>query len=296
MSERQRIAKDLHQQTTYLNSLIENSPLGVVVLDQNDHVSLCNGAFENLFLFDREELLGVQGWIRSFPFTGDTGDANELTAQLATGRAVYQIARRARKDGKLIDVDINAVPMMLTDEVCGSLAIYTDISERMLSQQQAKQHAASLARLVLELHVRSAQLALLGELGDSLQCCSSLEEAYAVVAAALPKLFPTTMSGILYVFKSSRNAVETATKWGQPPFSETKFAPTGVLEPAARATLLERQSQHQACLPASEGARPRQIPLYTHGWAGRHTRSAPFGVRGPPGIKCSSSSLLSAPG
>ena len=59
-----------------------------------------------------------------------------------------------------------------------------------------------------------------------LQSCSSLEEAYAVVAAALPKLFPTTMSGILYVFKSSRNAVETATKWGQPPFSETKFAPT----------------------------------------------------------------------
>jgi diguanylate cyclase (GGDEF)-like protein len=50
-------------------------------------------------------------------------------------------------------------------------------------------------------------------------------EAYAVVADALPKLFPTTMSGILYVFKSSRNAVETATKWGKP-FSETKFAPT----------------------------------------------------------------------
>jgi diguanylate cyclase (GGDEF)-like protein len=114
---------------------------------------------------------------------------------------------------------------MLTDEVRGSLVIYSDISERILAQQQAQQHAASLARLVLELHVRSTQLALLGELSDLLQCCSSLEEAYAVVADALPKLFPTAMSGILYVFKSSRNAVEAATKWGQPPLSETKFAP-----------------------------------------------------------------------
>ena len=224
VSERQRIAKDLHQQTTYLNSLIENTPLGVVVLDQNDHVRLCNSAFENLFLFEREELIGV-GLDPKLSLAGDSRDANQLTAQLASGRGVHQIARRARKDGKLIDVEINAVPLMLTDEVRGSLVIYSDISERILAQQQAQQHAASLARLVLELHVRSTQLALLGELSDLLQCCSSLEEAYAVVADALPKLFPTAMSGILYVFKSSRNAVEAATKWGQPPLSETKFAP-----------------------------------------------------------------------
>ena len=86
VSERQRIAKDLHQQTTYLNSLIENSPLGVVVLDQNDHVSLCNAAFENLFLFDREELKGA-GLDSKLSLHGDTGDANQLTAQLASGRA-----------------------------------------------------------------------------------------------------------------------------------------------------------------------------------------------------------------
>ena len=223
VSERQRIARDLHQQTTYLNALIENTPLGVVVLDQNDHVLLCNAAFENLFLFDREELKGM-GLDSKLSLPGDTSDAGRLTAQLASGRTVHQIARRARKDGKLIDVDIDAVPMTLTDGVRGSLAIYTDISERMLSQQQAKQHAASLARLVLELHVRGAQLVLLGKLGDLLQSCSNLEEAYAVVADSLPKLFPAAMSGILYVFKSSRNSVEAATKWGQTPFSETKFA------------------------------------------------------------------------
>ena len=225
VSERRRIANELQEQTTYLNGLIENTPLGVVVLDQNDHVILCNDAFENLFLFAREELIGSR-LDSKISLAGDTTEDDQLTAQLAAGRPVQQSTRRARKDGKLIDVEIRAVPVVLPGEVRRSLAIYTDISEQIHVRQQAKEHAASLARLVLELHVHSAQVALLSELGDLLQCCSSVQEAYAVVAGALPKLLPTATSGILYVFKSSRNAVEAAATWGQPPASETKFAPS----------------------------------------------------------------------
>jgi diguanylate cyclase (GGDEF)-like protein/PAS domain S-box-containing protein len=224
VSERQRIAKELSKQTTYLNSLIENTPLGVVVLDQNDHVNLCNDAFENLFLFEREELIG-KGLDAKLSPAGDTTDANRLTAQLAAGQRVHQSARRVRKDGRLIDVDIHAVPVMLAGEVRGSLVIYADISEQIQARQQTKEHAASLARLVLELQVRSAQMALLSELADLLQYCASVEEAYMAVAGVVPKLLPTATSGILYVFKSSRNVVEAAATWGQPPISETKFAP-----------------------------------------------------------------------
>jgi PAS domain-containing protein len=58
VSERQRIAKELHDQTVNLNSLIENTPLGVVVLDTNGRVKLCNDAFENLFLFPEKRSSG----------------------------------------------------------------------------------------------------------------------------------------------------------------------------------------------------------------------------------------------
>ena len=60
VSERQRIGKELHEQTSYLNSLIENTPLGVVVLDRDHRVQLCNDAFEKLFLFERKELVGTE--------------------------------------------------------------------------------------------------------------------------------------------------------------------------------------------------------------------------------------------
>jgi PAS domain S-box-containing protein len=42
----------------YLNSLIENTPLGIVVNGRDGRVQLCNDAFESLFLFRRDELLG----------------------------------------------------------------------------------------------------------------------------------------------------------------------------------------------------------------------------------------------
>ena len=58
VSERHRIALDLQEQTAHLNSLIENSPFGIVVLDQEGRVELTNAAFDKLFLFDHRELVG----------------------------------------------------------------------------------------------------------------------------------------------------------------------------------------------------------------------------------------------
>src|SRR5258706_4751279 len=59
VSERHRLAIDLNRQTTYLDSLIQNSPLGIVVLDRKGGVELTNSAFEKLFQYDRHELAAV---------------------------------------------------------------------------------------------------------------------------------------------------------------------------------------------------------------------------------------------
>jgi diguanylate cyclase (GGDEF)-like protein len=82
-----------------------------------------------------------------------------------------------------------------------------------------------LNQLVAELQLRTTQMALLNEMGDLLQCCASAEEAYVVVAQSMRKLLPAATAGILYVFKSSRNAVEAAAIWGNSRASEPIFAP-----------------------------------------------------------------------
>src|ERR1700674_2436969 len=59
VSERHRLALDLHEQTTYLDSLIQHCPLGIVVLDRKGSVELANSAFERLFQYDRHELTSI---------------------------------------------------------------------------------------------------------------------------------------------------------------------------------------------------------------------------------------------
>src|ERR1700674_681401 len=67
VSERHRLAMDLSEQTTYLDSLIQSSPLGIVVLDRKGSVQLANSAFERLFQYDRHELTSIDIGRRGIP-------------------------------------------------------------------------------------------------------------------------------------------------------------------------------------------------------------------------------------
>jgi diguanylate cyclase (GGDEF)-like protein/PAS domain S-box-containing protein len=224
VSERQRMARELREQSDYLNSLIENTPLGIVVLDQDGRVELCNDAFERLFQFGRKDLIGNELDSLISPIDA-TLRAGEFTAQLASGEPVHVSTRRLRKDGTLIDVELNAISLLQDGEVRGAYAIYKDISDQVRAAEQAEEHAASLNRLVEELRLQTSQMTLLSEMGDLLQCCATTEEAYSVVAQSVKKLFSAPVSGMLYAFKSSRNALESVAIWGESHSSEAVFAP-----------------------------------------------------------------------
>jgi diguanylate cyclase (GGDEF)-like protein/PAS domain S-box-containing protein len=224
VSERHRMGRELRKQTDYLNSLIENTPLGIVVLDKDGRVELCNDAFERLFQFGRKDLIGNELDSLISPIDA-TLRAREFTAQLASGQPVHVSTRGLRKDGKLIDVELNAVSLLQDGEVRGAYAIYKDISDQVRAAEQAEEHAASLHRLVEELRLQTSQMALLSEMGDLLQCCATTEEAYSVVAQSVKKLFSAPISGMLCAFKSSRNALESVTIWGESHSSEAVFAP-----------------------------------------------------------------------
>jgi len=47
------LEKRVEERTAYLNALIENSPLAIMVLDTEQKVQLCNPAFESLFQYTR---------------------------------------------------------------------------------------------------------------------------------------------------------------------------------------------------------------------------------------------------
>ncbi len=75
-----------------------------------------------------------------------------------------------------------------------------------------------------ELEEQRRQTTVLSEMGDLLQSCLTAEEAYAVIRAFTPKLFPSQF-GALGVLGTSSNLVNVVAVWGDAPPGVPLFAP-----------------------------------------------------------------------
>lgn len=224
VTERQHLGATLNERTTYLDSLFENSPLGIVVLKRNGLVELVNDAFTQLSLYQRNELIG-QDLDSVFPSKGPFETSKPWVAEVLRGRTQHWTARRSRKDGTAVDLEIHAVPLVIDNNVRGAYAICKDISEQVSASKAQREHAKALNLLVKELELQTDQMSMLNDMARLLECCATTKEACTVVAQSAPKFFPEALSGALYTFKASRNLVEATASWGNSLVSEPVFAP-----------------------------------------------------------------------
>ena len=151
-----------------LESLVENSPVAVVVMDTDERVTDWNPAAAALFGYSPEEALGLP--IDDLVF-GDEGrdEGREITREaLASGRA-QRITRRRRKDGTAVDVGLMLAPLTVAGTHIGFLGIYHDLAE----VQRAREHAETL-------------LAVTQVLGKT----SSLEETIEAILDELHRVVP----------------------------------------------------------------------------------------------------------
>ncbi len=214
VSERHRLGIHLNEQTTYLDSLIQNSPLAMVVLDRRGSVELVNSAFEKLFQYDRDNLTSIDIRNPGVP-DGETLDSAEVVEQIFEGDAVHRTVQQRRKDGKLLDLALHGVPLQVNGDIRGAYLIYEDISEQVKAIEAQRQHAESLDRLLKEQEFHTKQISLLNEMGSLLQCSGTVQEACVVVANFVQRLFPEAPSGALYLLRSSRDLVEAGARWGK---------------------------------------------------------------------------------
>jgi PAS domain S-box-containing protein len=142
------LEKRVEERTSYLNALIENSPLAIMVLDSQQKVQLCNPAFERLFQYTRQEVVGkpVDGLLAD----GDLLlEARAISFQARSDQPVSLVTRRRRKDRSLVDVELHTVGLVVSAELVGCLVIYQDISTRKRAEeamQQAKEAAEASSR------------------------------------------------------------------------------------------------------------------------------------------------------
>jgi len=148
----------------YLNELIENSPVAILVLDPRHRVQLCNPAFERLFQYSRDELMSanLEDLIASRELTPE---AVGIWKRVLRGEKVYASTKRRRKDGSIVDVEIYGIPLIIKHKLIGVYGIYHDVSHRKEAEMEVRQLSARLLqmqdeerrRIARELHDTTAQ-------------------------------------------------------------------------------------------------------------------------------------------
>ena len=129
ISTRKHAEREIQERTTRLNALLANSPLGMVVLDKQHRVQMCNAAFEELFQYRSAEIAGLDLDSLVAP-EGLLEEASEMTKLGMQGRMAHALTRRRRKDGSLVDVEVHGVPLLIGGQLEGAYAIYQDVTER----------------------------------------------------------------------------------------------------------------------------------------------------------------------
>jgi two-component system, sensor histidine kinase and response regulator len=134
VTERREAEQRLREQTTYLNTLVEGSPIGIVAEDENGKIQTSNQAFRELFGYSVDELKGksIDELLTS---EEEREEAKELTRSVLAGNPVHKTVKRRHKSGILVDVETYGVPLVMDGVLRGGVALYQDISEQVQAQK-----------------------------------------------------------------------------------------------------------------------------------------------------------------
>jgi two-component system, cell cycle sensor histidine kinase and response regulator CckA len=147
-SERRAAEQKLAEHAAFSNALTQNSPLAVVALDLDRHVRACNPAFEELFGYRLEEIVGKE-LISLIANPAEMDEMLGLVKRVTEGETVRIVGKRRRKDGSLVGVRIIGVPLIVSGKKTGTFGIYEDISERGRAEE-AQQRAEEKYRRIFE--------------------------------------------------------------------------------------------------------------------------------------------------
>ncbi len=116
------------------DALSLNSPIATITLTMEGRISSCNPAFEHLFGYTRSEVIG--NFLDPLISTSDNyyETSGYTKRSLKKGETVRITGKRKKKDKTLIDVEIQAIPLIDNDQQEGLLILYHDITDRVRAE------------------------------------------------------------------------------------------------------------------------------------------------------------------
>ncbi len=136
ITERKAMEEELRQAKQKLEAVIEAAPAGIVVLDLEGCVQLCNKAAERIYGWKAQEVLGCPVPDAVYPeeerALGRQFWQHTLPARVLSGLE----ARRVRKDGSPIEVSISSAPLFGGNgSAVGVMVVIVDITDRKKTER-----------------------------------------------------------------------------------------------------------------------------------------------------------------
>jgi len=135
--ENARLFTEARHREQYFEDLVQNNPVAIVTMDLDFNITSCNPAFEELFGWREEEILG-RNLDRLVNTEESLAEAAHYTEEAYDGAVIRGLGKRTRRDGTLVDVELAGVPVMVDGEQVGIMGLYHDITDLLRAQEDAQ--------------------------------------------------------------------------------------------------------------------------------------------------------------
>jgi PAS domain S-box-containing protein len=149
IAERRRLEKQSEERRLYLEQVLNCAPDAIVALDAQHRVLEWNPGAEKLFGYSSQEVSGqdLDELIAAYD-TAIFDQATDFTARVLSGDSVPPTeTTRFRKDGTPIDVRLAGAPILVQGDLVGTVAVYTDITERKRSERSLAENESKYRTL-----------------------------------------------------------------------------------------------------------------------------------------------------
>ncbi len=141
-SQRRRAEDALCEKNQMLESIINSSPLAIIVLNSRLNVTLWNPEAEKMFGWTKEEILGKPYPIVSEDRREELMDNVRDLHEGASRR--FMETQRMHRDGTLIDVSLSTAPVSDSEGITiAYMAMFADIRERKRAQEALRESEAN---------------------------------------------------------------------------------------------------------------------------------------------------------